>query len=45
MIDSDYFENVKGRGILATADADGRVDAAVFFSIDKELPLVGAGEG
>ena len=30
MIESDYFENVKGRGILATADADGRVDAAVY---------------
>jgi hypothetical protein len=30
MIDRDYFEHVKGRGILATADADGRVDAAVY---------------
>ncbi len=26
----DYFESVKGRGVLATADADGRVDAAVY---------------
>jgi len=26
----DYFEKTKGRGILATADADGRVDAAVY---------------
>lgn len=27
---NNYFENTKGRGILATADADGKVDAAVF---------------
>ncbi len=26
----EYFENTKGEGILATADAGGRVDAAVF---------------
>jgi hypothetical protein len=26
----EYFESVKGRGILATADAQGRVDAAVY---------------
>ena len=26
----DYFESVKGRGVLATADGDGRVDAAVY---------------
>ncbi len=26
----EYFENVKGYGILATADKNGRVDAAVF---------------
>ena len=26
----DYFETVKGRGILATADSGGRVDAAVY---------------
>ena len=26
----DYFEKTKGRGVLATADADGRVDAAVY---------------
>ncbi len=25
-----YFESVKGRGILATADADGKVDVAVY---------------
>jgi hypothetical protein len=27
---SKYFENIKGRGILSTADADGLVDAAVY---------------
>lgn len=26
----EYFEGAKGRGILATADAEGRVDAAVY---------------
>ena len=26
----DYFEETKGTGILATADADGEVDAAVY---------------
>ncbi len=26
----EYFENAKGRGILATADRDGNVDAAVY---------------
>ena len=26
----DYFEQPKGRGILATADADGKVDLAVY---------------
>jgi hypothetical protein len=25
-----YFENTKGSGILATADKDGMVDAAVY---------------
>lgn len=25
-----YFDNVKGRGILSTADGQGRVDAAVY---------------
>ena len=25
-----YFENTKGIGVLATADADGKVDAAVY---------------
>lgn len=27
---TEYFENKKGRGILSTADADGKVDSAVF---------------
>lgn len=26
----EYFEKVKGRGVLATAGADGRVDAAIY---------------
>jgi len=26
----DYFENVKGTGVLATADADGKVDVAIY---------------
>ena len=26
----EYFENAKGRGILATADREGNVDAAVY---------------
>jgi hypothetical protein len=26
----EYFENTKGLGVMATADADGRVDAAVY---------------
>jgi len=36
---NNYFENTKGRGILATADTDGKVDAAVFARphvMDKE---------
>ena len=27
---SDYFENVEGTGILATADSEGVVDAAIY---------------
>jgi len=27
---SDYFEDVQGRGILATADSDGMVDLAIY---------------
>ncbi|MBW2604765.1 MAG: pyridoxamine 5'-phosphate oxidase family protein [Deltaproteobacteria bacterium] len=26
----EYFENTKGLGVIATADADGRVNAAVY---------------
>ena len=26
----EYFENTKGLGVLATADVDGKVDAAVY---------------
>jgi hypothetical protein len=26
----EYFENAKGIGVLATADAEGRVDAAIY---------------
>lgn len=29
---SEYFENAKGRGILATADSQGKVDIAVYAS-------------
>lgn len=27
---SEYFENVKGKGVLATSDSQGKVDAAVY---------------
>ncbi len=27
---NEYFENTKGTGVLATADADGKVDAAIY---------------
>lgn len=27
---SDYFEDTKGTGVLATADKDGNVDAAIY---------------
>jgi len=36
---SDYFSNAKGAGVLATADAEGNVDAAVYARphvIDEE---------
>jgi hypothetical protein len=35
----EYFESVKGRGVLATADGDGKVDAAIYATphfIDDE---------
>jgi len=30
MILKDYFENTKGFGVLSTADANGRVDSAIY---------------
>jgi hypothetical protein len=27
---SEYFENMKGKGVLATADSSGKVDSAVY---------------
>ncbi len=27
---SEYFDNTKGTGVLATADSDGKVDAAIY---------------
>lgn len=36
---SEYFENVTGRGMLATSDSDGKVDVAVYSRphfIDEE---------
>jgi len=35
----EYFESVKGTGVLATADGEGRVDTAIYakpHSMDKE---------
>ena len=35
----EYFESVEGRGVLATADGDGKVDAAIYATphfIDNE---------
>ncbi len=35
----EYFENTRGRGVLATASADGKVDVAVYarpHAIDDE---------
>jgi len=35
----EYFESVEGRGVLATADGDGKVDAAIYATphfIDDE---------
>lgn len=39
---SEYFENTKGRGVLATADAKGMVDAAVYSRphfVDEETAV------
>ena len=36
---SDYFENVKGTGVLATSDPDGNVDIAIYarpYIIDEK---------
>jgi len=40
----DYFENTKGVGVLATADSEGKVDAAVYarphFMEDGTLAMI-----
>lgn len=40
----EYFENTKGRGVLATADRDGKVDAAVYarphFMEDDTIAMI-----
>ena len=40
----EYFENTEGSGILATADSDGKVDAAVYgrphFMEDGTIALI-----
>ncbi|MHC4476661.1 MAG: pyridoxamine 5'-phosphate oxidase family protein [Planctomycetota bacterium] len=40
----EYFENTKGIGVLATADSDGKVDAAVYarphFTEDGTLAVI-----
>ena len=40
----EYFENTEGRGILATADGNGRVDAAIYarphFMDDGTLAMI-----
>jgi len=40
----EYFENTKGSGVLATADADGKVDAAVYarphFMEDGSIAMI-----
>ena len=36
---ADYFENIKGTGILATSDTKGNVDSAIYarpYVIDKD---------
>lgn len=41
---AEYFEQAKGRGILATADGEGKVDAAVYarphFTAADELAFI-----
>ena len=40
----DYFESTKGVGVMATADADGKVDAAIYarphFMEDGTLAVI-----
>ena len=39
---SEYFENTLGRGVLATSDANGAVDAAVYSRphfVDEETAV------
>jgi hypothetical protein len=40
----DYFENTKGVGVMATADGDGKVDAAIYarphFMEDGTLAVI-----
>jgi len=40
----DYFESTKGVGVMATADSDGRVDAAIYarphFVEDETLAFI-----
>ena len=40
----DYFESTKGVGVMATADADGKVDAAIYarphFMEDDTLAFI-----
>ena len=40
----DYFENTKGTGVMATADGDGKVDAAIYarphFMEDGTLAVI-----
>ena len=40
----EYFESVNGRGVLATADAEGKVDAAIYatphFIDDNTLAFI-----
>ena len=40
----EYFENVEGTGVLATADAEGKVDAAIYarphFMEDGAIALI-----
>ena len=36
---AEYFENIKGLGVLATSDADGKVDIAIYsrpYIIDEK---------